>query len=230
MSHQRDAQNRLFDRWPVKYDQWFQTPIGELVKRYESSLLLEMLQPQQIDYILDVGCGTGIFTLDVLQSGPDLVGLEISLPMLLRARHKIKDSSFYPICGNMLSLPFSDEVFDKTVSMTALEFVEDAGGAVKELFRVTRKGGTIVVSTLNSLSPWAARRRRKAEKGHHLFQQMFFRNPDEMRALAPVDAQVKTAIHFSKEADPQQAPDIEMKGQRNKLDTGAFLAIRWVKP
>ena len=214
MSDRYDNQNRLFDEWPDRYDEWFQTPVGALVKHYESVLLLDLLQPSQGETILDIGCGTGVFTLDTLAFGPRIVGLEISRPMLMRARQKAKGYPFDPITGNMLFLPFADEVFDKTVSMTALEFVEDAHGAVRELFRVTKKGGTIVVTTLNSLSPWATRRKQKAEKGHDLFKKMIFRSPKEIRSLAPMDGVVKTAIHFQKEENPDRVPEIEKNGQK----------------
>ena len=230
MQDQPENQNRLFDEWPDRYDEWFRTPVGTLVKRYESALLLDLLQPSPGETILDVGCGTGIFTLDVLKLGPSVVGLEISLPMLMRARQKTGDSPFRPVTADMLSLPFANDVFDKTVSMTALEFVENAQNAIRELFRVTRKGGTVVVTTLNSLSPWATRRKQKAEKGHHLFKRMVFRSPDDMRRLAPVDGVLKTAIHFQKEENPDRAPEIEKDGQALNLKTGAFLAVSWVKP
>ena len=230
MQDQPENQNRLFDEWPDRYDEWFRTPVGTLVKRYESALLLDLLQPSPGETILDVGCGTGIFTLDVLKLGPSVVGLEISLPMLMRARQKTGDSPFRPVTADMLSLPFANDVFDKTVSMTALEFVENAHDAIRELFRVTRKGGTVVVTTLNSLSPWATRRKQKAEKGHHLFKKMVFRSPDDMRRLAPVDGVLKTAIHFQKEENPDRAPEIEKEGQALNLKTGAFLAVSWVKP
>ena len=230
MQDQPENQNRLFDEWPDRYDEWFRTPVGTLVKRYESALLLDLLQPSPGETILDVGCGTGIFTLDVLKLGPSVVGLEISLPMLMRARQKTGGNAFHPIAADMLSLPFADDMFDKTVSMTALEFVDNAHDAVRELFRVTRKGGTIVVTTLNSLSPWATRRKQKAEKGHHLFKKMVFRSPDDMRRLAPVDGVLKTAIHFQKEENPDRAPEIEKEGQALNLKTGAFLAVSWVKP
>ena len=229
MSDRRDTQSRLFDKWPDRYDDWFQTPIGALVKRYECELLLEFLQPHPGETILDVGCGTGVFSLDILSSGPRIVGLEISQPMLMRARQKAQGYPFLPVIGNMMFLPFADGVFSKTVSVTALEFVQDAAAAIGELFRVTQKGGTIVVTTLNSLSPWAARRKKKAVKGHRLFQKIFFRSPDEMRDIAPVDGVVKTAIHFAKETDPKLVPEIEKEGQALNLDTGAFLAVRWVK-
>jgi ubiquinone/menaquinone biosynthesis C-methylase UbiE len=230
MSVPRDTRDKLFDEWPDRYDAWFQTPIGALVKRYESAMLRELLLPCQGETILDAGCGTGVFTLDLLSFGPHIIGLEISRPMLKRAGQKTIGFAFHPIAGDMMALPFTDGVFDKAVSMTALEFVEDAYGAVSELFRVTKKGGTIVVTTLNSLSPWATRRQQKAEKGHRLFKKMIFRSPDEMRAMVSVDTVVKTAIHFQKDEDPVKVPEIEREGQKRKLDTGAFLAVRWIKP
>ncbi len=222
--------SRLFDQWPEKYDRWFETPIGALVKKYENELLLDLLQPRPGESILDVGCGTGVFTLDILASGARVTGLDVSIPMLKRAGHKTEGYPFRGVAGDMSYLPFGDECFDKVVSMTTLEFVADGREAVADLFRVTKKGGVVVVTTLNSLSPWAARRKKAAAKGHSLFERMIFRSPDELRALAPVEGLVKTAIHFQKDDDPAKAPGIEHDGQRRDLDTGAFLAARWEKP
>ena len=59
ISDQQDVDGRLFDHWPEKYDRWFETPIGALVKKYENELLLDLLQPRPEERILDVGCGTG---------------------------------------------------------------------------------------------------------------------------------------------------------------------------
>jgi ubiquinone/menaquinone biosynthesis C-methylase UbiE len=130
----------------------------------------------------------------------------------------------------MSNLPFQKDSFDKVVSVTALEFIKNAEGAVKELFRVTKKGGWIVVATLNSLSPWASRRRDEAKKEHSLFERAIFRSPDELRSFAPVEGIIRTAIHFQKEDKPDCVPEIELDGQRKGLNTGAFLAARWEKP
>jgi len=229
MADKSDVKDKLFDQWPDRYDRWFETPIGVLVKKYENELLLELLQPGPQEMILDVGCGTGVFTIDILGFGPRITGLDISYPMLKRAEMKAKGYPFRAVAGDMRFLPFGDGCFDKVVSMTALEFIADGQAAVEDLFRVTKKGGAVVVTTLNSLSPWADRRKIAADKGHSLFEQMVFRSPDDMRALSLIDATVKTAIHFLKDDDPQKAPEIERDGKKRGLDTGAFVAARWIK-
>jgi ubiquinone/menaquinone biosynthesis C-methylase UbiE len=219
----------LFDEWPDKYDRWFTTPIGLLVKKYESELLLNLLRPKSDEFILDGGCGTGVFTLDVLSLGPRIIGVDLSLPMLSRAAKKSGGYSFQAVLADISFLPFQESAFDKVVSVTALEFIEDAKGAMEELFRVTRKGGRIVVATLNKLSPWADRRRAEAGKGHPLFKKAMFRSPIELLALAPVKGVIRTAIHFRKEDDPAHAPEIERQGQSKGLDTGAFVVGCWQK-
>jgi ubiquinone/menaquinone biosynthesis C-methylase UbiE len=228
--HLKHKNSRLFDHWPEKYDQWFTTPIGTLVKEYEGELILDLLKPRQGEIILDAGCGTGIFTLGILSLGAHVVGLDISLPMLVRAAQKAKAYPFQAILADMLSLPFQDSSFDKVVSVTALEFIKDAKGAVNELFRVTKKGGLIIVTTLNSLSHWASRRKAQAKKGHAIFKEAIFRSPDELQSLGPVDGMIRTAIHFQKDDEPDRVPEIEHEGQRNGLNTGAFLTARWEKP
>jgi ubiquinone/menaquinone biosynthesis C-methylase UbiE len=221
---------QIFDEWPEKYDQWFETPIGRLVRDYESRLLLEMTRPGQGELILDVGCGTGIFTIDLLAAGSQVTGLEPSLPMLQRAGKKAVGGSFHMVQGDMRWLPFADGAYDKTVSVTAIEFLGDARGGIAELFRVTKPGGLIVVASLNSLSPWAKRREAAAKEGHPIFKQVRFRSPAEMADLVPLPARIKTAIHFQKHDDPNKARQIEKEGEARGLVSGAFLVVRWEKP
>ena len=222
--------SRVFDQWPERYDRWFQTLIGKLIKTYETELIFEMLKPSKGELILDAGCGTGVFTKDFFTAGAKVVGLELSFPMLARAGEKLSGCSFLMIQGDMEKLPFSDQVFDKTVSVTAIEFIKDAREVVDELFRVTKPGGLIVVATLNRLSPWADRRKVSGEKGHSIFREVVFRSPEEMRNLSKVKGVQKSAIHFRKEEGPERAKEKEEMGRSRGLDTGAFLACCWRKP
>ncbi len=227
--------NTLFDKWTDRYDCWFETPMGILVKKYELSLLLELLNPLPGEKILDVGCGTGVFTIDVMALGPRITGIDISQPMLRKASEKIQKintpsaSLFSGLCADMCALPFADNSFDKVLSMTAIEFVTDAKKAVTELERVTRQGGTIVLTTLNSLSPWAEQRLTAGENGHDLFKKIIFRSPDKMRSLVPGNPVLKTAIHFQKNDCISDIPEIEGQGEKNNSDKGAFLAVKWNK-
>ena len=222
--------SKIFDQWPERYDQWFQTPIGKLIKTYETELIFEMLRPSKGELILDAGCGTGVFTKDFIIAGAKIVGLELSFPMLTRAGEKLSGSPFLMTQGDMETLPFADHVFDKTVSVTAIEFIKDAGDAGDELFRVTKPGGLIVVATLNSLSPWAERRKVSGEKGHSIFREAVFRSPEEMRNLSKVKGIQKSAIRFQKEDDAAKAREKENMGRTRRLHTGAFLACCWRKP
>jgi ubiquinone/menaquinone biosynthesis C-methylase UbiE len=228
-TEQGPGHGQLFDRWPERYDQWFETPIGRLVREYERDLIMDLLRPRAGDLVLDAGCGTGLFTGEILAAGARVAGLDLSLPMVRRASEKLTGFPFVAALGNMLDLPFRDASFDKVASVTALEFIADGHGAIRELFRVTRKGGTVVVATLNSLSPWAERRRARAKRGQsEIFKEVIFRSPEEMIALGPANGEWRTAIHFLKDEDPARAPVIEQKGWKERRNTGAFLAVRWI--
>ena len=221
-------QKTLFDGWPDRYDQWFTTPIGKLVKNTEADLIRELLDLKPGEKLLDAGCGNGIFTVDFLSQRAEVIGLDISLPMLTHAYMKLESYPFFAVLGDMLHLPFQDNYFDKTVSVTALEFIEDANRAVSELFRVTHPGGLVVVATLNSLSSWATRRKARIDRG--IFENAIFRSPDEVLACTALKGAIKTCIYFQQDDDPADAMKIEQLGQLQRLNTGAFVAARWQKP
>ncbi len=225
-----ESKSELFDDWPERYDRWFETPIGSQVKACEEALVMEMLTPEPREAILDAGSGTGVFTLPIIAAGALVTGLDISLPMVRSSVRKLGRASFSPVVADMASLPFRDAVFDKSVSITALEFVEDGAWAVAELLRVTKAGGLVVAATLNSESPWAARRRKEAGEKESIFRKAVFRSEADMRALAPFPAEVATAVHFDKETDPASAVPLERAGRQKNLMTGAFIAARWRKP
>jgi ubiquinone/menaquinone biosynthesis C-methylase UbiE len=221
---------QLFDDWPEKYDQWFATPIGRLVKEYEGGLLLDLIRPDPGDLILDAGCGTGVFTLDLLCLGCRIIGIDLSMPMLCRSKQNAHGYPLRIVLADLLKLPFSANSFDKVISVTALEFIQDGRKAIDELLRVTKRGGSLVVATLNSLSPWAEQRKAEAGQKHTIFEQATFRSPEELLSLTPIYGEIRTAIHFRKEENPELAPGIEQEGVEKRLNTGAFLAARWVKP
>lgn len=171
--------DQLFDKWPLKYEQWFQTPLGRLVKSIELGHIMDLVAPGRQDRILDVGCGTGIFTENYVQQGARVTGVDLSLEMLRYGAQKPGLGGMLPAVADMRQLPFADSTFDKTVSITALEFIAVARTAIQELLRVTCKGGLLVIATLNRLSPWAEQRSQDAKKNKNsVFRHVHFRSPD----------------------------------------------------
>ncbi len=219
----------VFDDFSDHYDSWFETPIGMRVREYELDLLLELLEPSENEKILDAGCGTGMFTHDFIKKGSCVTGLDLSGKMLKKASVKLNISRFDGVVGDMTALPFADAVFDKAVSVTAVEFVpENIDWVLGELFRVVKPGGVVVVATLNSLSPWNLKRMQEVREGrNHIFSFAKFRSPAELLGLRPEAGLVRTAIHFSEDELPGKIAAVEATNRFSML--GAFLAVRWQK-
>ena len=223
----------LFDDWPDAYEKWFDRPLGRAVLKYELGLIGKLLTPSPGDTLLDAGCGTGIFTHAFLRMGVKVTGLDLSLPMLRAARRKRTGYGMSLVQGDMLRLPFRDSTFDHVLSVTALEFLPEAAGALKECFRVVRPGGTVVAATLNRLGLWAWKRNRDARLRDSIFRNTTFRSgKDLLRMAYPRKGNYATAVHFTPYEHPllvRLAPLMEKAGQVLHLKSGAFVAARWVK-
>ncbi len=99
------------------------------------------LEPGQ--RVLDVGAGTGVSTEELARSGAYAVGVDLSTGML-RAGRRVRPT--VPLlAGDALRLPFPDGAFDAVTISFALRNVTDTEAALRELARITRPGGRLVV-------------------------------------------------------------------------------------
>ena len=95
--------------------------------------------------VLDVGCGNAIYLDRViarLPSGASVIGLDLSAGMLAAARHPNGR-----VVADVQTLPVRDGAADMVLALHMLYHVPDPARAVRELRRVTRAGGTVVIST-----------------------------------------------------------------------------------
>jgi demethylmenaquinone methyltransferase/2-methoxy-6-polyprenyl-1,4-benzoquinol methylase len=101
------------------------------------------LQPGQ--RVLDLAAGTGVSTAELQRSGAYAVACDFSIGMLRagRARKERRDVPF--IAGDALHLPFADASFDAATISFGLRNVADVPRALRELARVVRPGGRLVV-------------------------------------------------------------------------------------
>jgi phosphatidylethanolamine/phosphatidyl-N-methylethanolamine N-methyltransferase len=98
--------------------------------------------------ILDVGVGTGL-ELPMFDQKLRLVGVDLSAPMLQRARTRVASKSLHNVAGlavmDAMQLGFPDESFDAVVVPYVLTVVPKPQACLDEWLRVVRKGGEIIL-------------------------------------------------------------------------------------
>jgi ubiquinone/menaquinone biosynthesis C-methylase UbiE len=174
-----------FDDIAHKYDEWFTTPLGAAVDRWEKAATWRLAKPRPGEKVLDIGTGTANYIVELAEMGLESTGLDIGFKMLLRARKKSwkKGLGLKLVAADSGHLPFPDGYFDLVLSITAFEFFPHPVRSVQEMIRVCRPGGRIVVGVLNKWSVWAARRRLLSWFRETIFTQCRFYSYPEMKEL-----------------------------------------------
>jgi ubiquinone/menaquinone biosynthesis C-methylase UbiE len=116
--------------------------------------LREILEPQPGERVLEVGPGTGYYALPVagwLEPGGQLDVLDVQQEMLdhtLRRAGEEGIENIVPTLADARSLPYGDDTFDAAYLVTVLGEIPDQGAALRELRRVVKPSGRIVVGEL----------------------------------------------------------------------------------
>lgn len=97
------------------------------------------LQPGE--KVLDLAAGTAVSTVELAKSGAWCVAADFSVGMLAAGR----DRDVPKVAGDATKLPFDDEVFDAVTISFGLRNVVDHAAGLREMARVTRPGGRLVV-------------------------------------------------------------------------------------
>jgi ubiquinone/menaquinone biosynthesis C-methylase UbiE len=115
------------------------------------SRLREMLSPEPGERVLEVGPGTGYYSLHVarwLEPKGTLEVLDIQQQMLdytMRRTREMGISNIVPTPGDARALPYPDGHFDAAYLVATLGEVPDKGRALRELRRVLKRDGRLVV-------------------------------------------------------------------------------------
>jgi len=100
--------------------------------------------------ILDVGCGVGMYMQAFGRYAAEVYGIEIEFPRALEARARA--TGVVQAVGE--ALPFASSSFDVAFSHEVLEHVQDDRQSAREMVRVVRPGGHIVIFVPNRLYPF----------------------------------------------------------------------------
>jgi ubiquinone/menaquinone biosynthesis C-methylase UbiE len=175
----------LFDSKADTYDNWYMTPLGAYEDELENALVFKHVGVVRGKTVLDVGCGTGLYSIRLSEGGADVTAVDISSKMIEMARRKAQVRSQYIWYeqADMAKLPYENRTFDMVVSITALEFAADPLLALMEMARVLRPGGKLVVGVLNNDSPWADARREHAKREASIYGAAHFFSSSDLRLL-----------------------------------------------
>lgn len=143
-----DYQYRALTHGPRVQRFWHDTKLW-LARHY--------LQPKAADRILDVGCGSGVVA-DALAAAPvrEVVGVDGNPRAVAFAARQFRRPNLRFVAGLVDQLDFPDESFDACVCLELIEhiYVNQGQALLECLYRLTRPGGRLLITTPNYRSAW----------------------------------------------------------------------------
>jgi SAM-dependent methyltransferase len=112
---------------------------------YLTSRILHFLQAQAKGRYLDIGCGTGNYTIALSNNGLNFTGVEPSETMLEEARSM--DMQVNWLTGTAEQIPAENETFNGVIATLTIHHWIDINQAFKEIYRVTDTNGKFVLFT-----------------------------------------------------------------------------------
>jgi SAM-dependent methyltransferase len=192
---------------------------------------------------LDIGCGEGRVSRDLVDRGYSVAGVDSS-PTLIEAAREADSASEY-VVSDAASLPFEDESFDLATAYNSLMDIGDMDGAVREASRVLRPGSRFVICVTHPVNDagWFEHEDAGAAfsidvyRGRRPYDQVWERDGTSLRFVGwcyPLEGYTKALEEagFLLEAFREPAvdrSDVTPNGER-RMRIPNFLMIRAVKP
>lgn len=149
ISRESDSRKeRIAGYWSKRSDSFQAQRRAELHSTMADRWLLEIQKylPKRKLKILDVGCGSGFFTILLGKQGHEVLGTDLTPDMITKSRELAKEEGIdcrFEIM-DAENLDFPDETFDVVISRNLTWTLPDAGHAYEEWCRVLKKGGILL--------------------------------------------------------------------------------------
>lgn len=156
--------------------------------------------PAHDSKILDAGCGAGTHLAMLQNISSRRYGVDLSPEMVLRARALADVRQ-----GSILGLPFENDAFDYCLSVHVITHCGDFQKAIREMVRVVRPGGRVVIEVVNRYSATAICREVAKVLG------LYRLGPCEHLTVAKVARALAAGSHVGKVYRYTRAPAIHEK-------------------
>ena len=221
----------IFDQEANNYDAWYQSKLGSFVDEVETGCALRLFKAQPGMKVLDIGCGTGNFSIKLARLGCKVTGVDISAEMLKVAKEKAKsqglDIEFHLM--DAYELGFPDEYFDGVSSMAAFEFIPDPPRAMAEIFRVVKKGGLIMIGTINKDSKWGQLYLSEEFQKNSVFKHADLKGMDDLKQLQSAHLMDMAECLFIPPNAKEEEISMGREAELAKSERGGFLCALWRK-
>jgi ubiquinone/menaquinone biosynthesis C-methylase UbiE len=183
--------------------------------------------------VLDAGCGTGNYSIKLTYKGCKVTAIDLSSAMLDVARQKNTqlhlDIDYQEM--DMTCLKFADNSFDAVFSMTAWEFIEDSRQSFKELMRVLKPGGCLLIGLINSDSAWGDMYNEKIKKQPQtVFQFTHKKDLKDLVSLSPENLVGTAECLYIPPAAPDEAFTPEGEAlYKARGERPGFIVAMWQK-
>lgn len=158
-----DEQKKYWDRHPIGAE-IFDAELGsrefyeQYVKYYDKFYEESRRNMNYVKYggkrILEIGCGLGANAMHFARGGADVTAIDLSDTSVKCARRLFEYRGLTGVIeqGNAEKLEFPDDNFDMVCSLGVLMLVPDMNAAIREIYRVMRPGGEVMVMLYNRWS------------------------------------------------------------------------------
>jgi len=113
----------------------------------EKALAVAGVQPGRL--AVDVGAGTGFITEGLIQRGLRVIAVDPSPAMLAQMRRKLSGGDVAYLLGDAEALPLREGSIDYSFANMCLHHVEHPLRAIREMARILRPGGALVITDLD---------------------------------------------------------------------------------
>ena len=138
---QRIEPQVAYSLWAPTYDPH---PHNRLMA-LEQATVFDLMPEVSTLTVLDAGCGTGRYLRELSSRGANVIGVDLSEPMLERARRQSRRLAR----ADLRALPFASTTVDLVVCGLALGDVAELEMAVREIARVLRPRGLVIYSVVH---------------------------------------------------------------------------------